>query len=397
MKGRNIYLVVFGVGAAVMGCKKTYAPKVVANDTNLLVVEGVIDPGIDSTFIKLSHTVKLSEKTSIKPETGAKVTVEGDGVSYNLTEISNGTYATAGLNLNRTKKYHLKIHTSNGQEYLSDDVEVKVTPPIDSLDYKIEGEGLHLYSATHDPTNKTRYYRWDYQETWRFNSIYESGYKVAKDTVIPRVLPQDDIYRCYGSYQASAILLGSTVKSDQDILTNNPVTQITRGTERLSIRYSIKLNQYALTREAYAFWENMKKNTEQLGSIFDALPSEIGGNIHNTADAKIPVIGFVSISTTQSKRIYINRTDLPSTPEWRNQYPYEGCGTSTAVYESILGNTVRAYIIDIQEINYPIAAIIRKNPRTGLDEIAGFTYSTRGCVDCTLRGSPHRPAFWTDN
>jgi hypothetical protein len=389
------YIICLVLFLTAWSCRKLYQPVVAATDTKILVVEGVIDPGADSTFIKLSHTVKLTEKTSTQPESGATVTVEGEGATYRLTEISSGTYASAGLNLNSAKKYHIKIHTTAGQDYLSDDVEVKITPPIDSLTYQVEADGLHVYSAAHDPANNTRYYRWDYNETWRFNSMYESRVKVDKDTVIPRVLPQDDIYRCYGSYQASTILLGSTVKLTNDVLTRNPVTQILPGSERLSIRYSIKLNQYALTKEAYAFWENLKKNTEQLGSIFDALPSELSGNIHNTSNANIPVVGFISISTVQSKRIYINRTDLPATPEWRNIYPYEGCGIGRGLYADAGNiNTVLVYIIE--SVNYPITTITQISPKTGKDEIIGFTFSSRGCVDCTLRGTPKRPAFWTD-
>jgi hypothetical protein len=388
-----VFLVLF---LTALSCRKQYLPSVVAKDVSILVVEGVIDPGADSTVIKLSHTVELSAKTTVKPETGATVTVEGEGAVYPLTELAGGTYATAGLNLNSAKKYHLKIHTANGQEYLSDDVEVKITPPIDSVTYKAEADGLHIYSATHDVSDNTRYYRWDYNETWRFNSMYESLYKVGKDTVLPRQFPQDDIYRCYGSYQASTVSLGSTAKLDHDVLTQNPITQVAPGSEQLSIRYSIKVNQYALTKEAYGFWENLKKNTEQLGSIFDALPSELRGNIHNTGNPDLPVIGFVSISTVQSKRIYINREQLPFTPQWRNVYPYDGCGVGRGLYKDAGGiNTVLVNIIE--SVNYPISVISQNDPVTGKEEVVGFTFSSRGCVDCTLRGRPTKPAFWTDN
>jgi hypothetical protein len=397
MDKRALMLMILDMAVAITACRKPYLPPAIAASTSLLVVEGVIVPGADSTIIRLSHTVKLSEKTSSQPETGATVTVEGNGASYNLMEISNGTYAATNLSLNAANKYRLKIRTASGQEYQSDEMEVKVTPPIDSLAYKIEADGLHIYSAAHDATNNTRYYRWDYQETWRYNSLFESKYKVGRDTVIPREYPADEIYKCYGSYQASTILLGSTVKLAQDIVTQNPITQIAPGTERLSMRYSIKLNQYALTKEAYAFWENLKKNTEQLGSIFDALPSEISGNVHNLSNPATPVIGYVSISTVSSKRIYIDRTELPFTPEWRDVYPYDGCKSDYGLYVDPRFNninTVKGNIIE--SINFPIDAMTVPNPRTKTDSITGFSYASRPCVDCTLRGSPKRPAFWAD-
>jgi hypothetical protein len=376
MKVKGIYLIFPFMFFTAMSCKKPYTPTAVTSGADLLVVEGIINAGADSTFIRLSHTVKLSEKTSAKPETGANVTVEGEGVTYRLSEMSNGTYVSAGLNLNSAKQYHLKIHTANGQDYVSDDVEVKITPPIDSLNYKAETDGLHIYSATHDPSNNTRYYRWDYQENWRFNSLFLSEFKVLGDTIVERLFPQDDISQCYSSARASTIVINTSARSSEDIITQNPITQIVPTSEKISIRYSILLRQYALTKNGYAFWENIKKNTEKLGSIFDALPSEIAGNIHNTANPQIPVIGYISISTVTTKRLYVNNSELPATPEWRTQYPYPGCAIRIPE-----GNEIQESVIDGNGLSVPIKA---------------KTYTARACADCTIRGTLNKPAFWRD-
>lgn len=360
-----------------LGCRKLYLPQVDAVDNGLLVVEGVIVPGADSTFIRLSHTVKLSEKTSSQPETGATVTVEGNGATYNLQEISSGTYASAGLSLDAAKTYRLKIHTAGGQDYLSDEMEVKITPPIDSISYKVKGDTLDFYSAAHDPSGKTQYYRWDYQENWRFNAAFLSEFKVFGDTIIEREFPQDDIYKCYSSSKSSTIILNTSVRTSQDIISQNPITQIPAGSEKISIRYSMLLRQYALSKAAYAFWENLKKNTEQLGSIFDALPSEISGNIHNVANPQTPVIGYISISTTASKRVYVDRSEMPFTPAWRTVYAFEGC--SIRIPE---GNEIQESVIDGNGVNIPIKA---------------NNYTSRQCADCTIRGTLLKPAFWTDN
>jgi len=64
--------------------------------------------------------------------------------------------------------------------------------------------------------------------------------------------------------------------------------------------YSIEVTQYALTPEAFTYWELLKKNTEQLGSIFDASPSSSLTNIA-AINSKDLVIGYVSVSTTTKK------------------------------------------------------------------------------------------------
>src|SRR4051812_2223550 len=114
MKYKLRFLVLLLAIAAVMmyGCRKTYNPPVITAFANILVVEGDISSGSDSTIIKLSHTVKISSKTVLNPESNAQVAVESDQNSlYPLTEIKPGIYASAGLNLDKTHKYRLSIRT----------------------------------------------------------------------------------------------------------------------------------------------------------------------------------------------------------------------------------------------------------------------------------------------
>src|SRR6202000_1905639 len=188
----------------IAGCKKPFNPPISSTSNNYLVVEGVINSGSDSTFIKLSRTVKLSGKTTANPELGATVTVESDqNTSYPLTETGKGFYSSASLNLNNSHKYRLEIKTSNGKQYLSDYVDVVNSPPIDSINYDTKGTlsvpGLNIYANTHDASNKVRYFRWDYQETWIIHSAFLSAFKSNGDTVLGRDLTNDNINVCWRS------------------------------------------------------------------------------------------------------------------------------------------------------------------------------------------------------
>ena len=162
-------------------CKKPYAPPVVASGPSVLVVEGTINTGADSTIIHLTHTIPVSSPagTQSPPELNATVTVESDAnATYMLSEMGNGYYASAGLNLSPANKYKLKIVTTGNKIYESDFVPVKNSPPIDSLSYQIQTKGLQLNVSTHDPSNNTRYYRWEYNETWIIHSKYASVLKL---------------------------------------------------------------------------------------------------------------------------------------------------------------------------------------------------------------------------
>src|SRR6202035_1342987 len=91
-----------------------------------------------------------------------------------------------------------------------------------------------------------------------------------------------------------------------------PVEFIEAGSEKLSVEYSILVDQYALTQGAYQFLQEMKMNAEETGSIFDPQPSELNGNIHCLTNPAEEVIGYLSISSVQSSRIFISNSDLPS-------------------------------------------------------------------------------------
>lgn len=205
-----------------VGCKKPYNPPAIAAPGSYLVVEGVINPGSDSTIIKLSHTVKLSNITALNPVNGANVAVESDQNNlYPLTAGKGGTYFSAGLNLGISKKYRLRIKTADNQQYLSDFVAVKNSPPVDSVTYRVKNNGIEVYVNAHDPSNSTRYYRWDYIETWRFHSNWASFWKSNGDTVLLRDQVNDQIYNCWRSDTSSTITVGSSAKLATDVIAAN--------------------------------------------------------------------------------------------------------------------------------------------------------------------------------
>jgi hypothetical protein len=129
---------------ATYGCRKAYSPRAIISSANYLVVEGMINTGQDSTVFKLSRTARINASTTIIPENGAQVTIEGkNNASYPLTELSTGRYGSATLGLDSTQQYRVRIKTADGKEYLSDMVQSRATPPIDSI-------GFNMVAKRHD-------------------------------------------------------------------------------------------------------------------------------------------------------------------------------------------------------------------------------------------------------
>lgn len=394
-----------------MSCRKPYVPPAISAPNSYLVVEGIVDAGSDSTFIKLSRTVKLSGKTTLNPVVNATVAVQGDqNVSYPLTYLNNGIYYFAGLNLDNNHKYRVYIKTSDGKQYVSDYEPVLNSPPIDSLTFdaagSIGGPGMNVYVNTHDPSNKVQYFRWDYDETWEFNTAFESYFKSNGDTVLDRDIINDNIYYCWRSDTSSTLVLGTTVKLSKSVISHSLITSIPSGSEKVGLDYSILVRQYALTSDAYNFYTNLKKNTEQLGSIFDAQPSEISGNIHCVNDPTEPVIGYISVGSIASVRLFVKKYQLPF---WIiNPSPYTGCQLApdpanpnkgaccffhAVEPDGAIVNQVNLYInYNYTHLTDPLIPVNIIEP-PGQPPL-GYTAAERECVDCTLRGTNKKPSYW---
>jgi hypothetical protein len=374
--------IVFGV----MACKKAYNPTI-ATSSSILVIEGFINTGNDTTIIKLTRTLLVSSGNGQKLETKAVVTVEDDqNKTYTLTEATGGKYQAPPLGLSNDRSYRLRVKTTDGLIYLSDFEKPKISPAIDSVGYKVTDNGVDIYANTHDANKASMYYRWEYEETWRFHSKFQSLYISDGKAIVSR--PADmDIYNCFGNDISHNVIINSTASLQQDVVYQTPITTLPSESEKVETRYSILVKQYALSKTAYAFWTNLKKNTETLGSIFDAQPSQIPGNIHCISNAAQPVIGYISAGTFTQKRIFIDNSVLPK--NWLPKYPYD-CEMDSLYYSAPFTgeNQVKNYLINQPHIQIPVQPLIT------VGGIIGFFGGTYECADCTIRGRKQQPAFW---
>ncbi len=375
-------LLLFLFVLVIAGCKEKFISPAPAVITGYLVVEGIVNNEGGTTNIKLSRTTSLNDIANIQ-ESGAQVKLEDNNNSfYALFENSNGNYTIDNLHLDTSLKYRLSIKTSNNEDYLSDFVKIKKNPPIDSISWERGYDGVTIHSNTHDPLNKTLYYQWEYEETWEFHSRYSASVVYVTSPPpnsqnIGVVEGHPDIYKCWQYNASSNILLGSSAKLAQDII-HLPLLNIPPASIKLSVLYSVLVKQYVWSKEGYEFLERMKKNTESVGSVFDAQPSELNGNIHCTSNPGQPVIGFFNICTIQQQRIFIRNAELPG---W-GYVP--GCGIEIEIENNP------------DSIAKKASGLLPTSPRTTgpFGSVLTFYAAPEECVDCTKRGTNVKPTYW---
>jgi len=367
-----------------LACKQRFDPPVTTPPNGYLVIDGIINSGNGPTNIRLSRAISLSDTSRVKYERNAQVRVEGENnTSFTLPETAQGLYSAASLPLAAGVKYRLYVRTTDGKEYNSDYTSAIKTPPIDNIRWE-QPSDLTFFINTHDPQNKTRYYRWEWEETWEFHSAYTTTLKYLRnsfgeitgiDYLYPNMNYDTNNYVCWKTEFSTNLLIGSSAKLAKDSI-DLPIHFIPFASEKVSQLYSILVRQYALSKAGYEFLQKMKKNTEQTGTLFDAQPSELKGNLHSKNNPNEIVIGYVEVCDMQEMRIFVKPTDLQG---WNYR---SGCMEQKVPNNA---DSIRAY-------SYLHPTNVAELSPTG--DILSYYASGTPCVLCTTKGVHFKPSFW---
>jgi hypothetical protein len=361
------------------GCIDPYFPPDLKSSEAFLVVDGFIDVTTKST-IKLSRTQSLNTEEAIILESGASVWIEDKtGNKIFLSEESAGTYVLPAQSFS-SLEYNLNIVTKDTKKYASDFVPIVKSPPIDSVSWELfSGEGIQIYVNTHNTESPEGFYRWTFEETWAYTSAYQSTYVFNPSTKTVSVR-SNNIYNCWASDNSNDIIIESTKRLSENIVSEFPLKYITNTSEELRYKYSILVNQYAITEEAFKYWQQQKKNTEDLGTLFGPLPTQITGNFRCVSNPAEPILGYFHMGSLSSKRIFISFEQLPTPPFYNTGY--SNCDLGSVLNE------------DLERFSGPFTLVGGIPSQTG-PGVIGYSYSSQFCVDCTLRGgTTTKPDFW---
>jgi hypothetical protein len=386
LTAKKIVILLFSA-ALFYGCRDRYFANYTMPDTGYLVVSGFISNGETPTEIRLSRTTRLTETPSEIMEKDAIVSVQSDANEhYPLQEVSEGVYIASYIQIDPKKKYRIAIR-AKGKQYESAYTIVQQTPDIDSISWQQASNGIDFSVHTHDESNASRYYQWMFEDTWEIQSrylptlqyLYDGqnritgvGYKFADERA------DTTMRRCWATGRSRTTLLGSTEKLTKDVI-SAPVHFVQAGSEKMQVVYSLLVKQYKLSSEAYNFRQMMKKNSEQLGSVFDPQPSLLRGNIRCVSNPAETVIGFIEVTQQKEKRIILKREELKS---WDYM---------DLCYQLVIANNPDS-IAKYGAALVP-TTVDSVHPKTL--EIRRYAAAPPQCVDCRLNNATTtKPAFW---
>ena len=413
MKSRLRISIVF-FALVLYSCIDPYTPNL-SEYVSLLVVDGLITNSDISNTVRLSRTFQ-QQNSSPSMVSDATVYITDDTEnSFNLANKGNGIYKTDSLEFKGIpgRTYVLHVITNDGDEYESDPCVMLPVPEIDSIYFQKNQQlfnngtqaedGITIYLDSQEGTDQ--YYRWSYDETWKFKVPYPKEFDYIK---IPGQ-PDNPVFRPvkdkkefgWKSNQSGEILIRSITVGQSEKILKQPVSFIaTDQTDRLLVQYSVLVKQYSISKEEYDFWNNLKQVNESGSDIFAKQPYSVISNIHSVKKSNTRVLGYFQVSAVSEKRKYILYRDVALMNLHFYSYPCRTWQYSPIDFETMCTDCPRKTWDDVMwYLTIASDYIFIKPLYLGQVQSGGLSalvFTRLECSTCEVSGTSEKPSFWID-
>ncbi|MBC8344153.1 MAG: DUF4249 domain-containing protein, partial [Bacteroidetes bacterium] len=304
-------------------CIKAFDPEIKGLDAKKYVVMGRITDNDSLQKVNVSLTSPVG-KPAYVPVTGCIIKLMDDkGNEFPMMDMNDGNY-TAVVDpafVVPGVSFCLELVNPEGDSIVSTFDQISACPEIDSvyflrkdLEGNIPGEftlGIQFYLDLDASLSDSRYYLWEAYETFENHAEYplEWYYDGSVHHVVP---PDYSMMVCWQTLRKSNIFTLSTDKLTENKYHMYPLHYVNNKTSRLKYGYSLLIKQFAISEEAYIFWNQMRINSSQKGGLYEKQPLAVKGNLFNLNHPEKEVLGFFSASSLRQKRIFVH--DVPDLP-----------------------------------------------------------------------------------
>ncbi len=360
-----------------ISCIEEYWPEITRYH-NLLVVDGIITNSPGPYTIKLSYSSPVNDP-EFTPASNAEVqVVDNKGNIYAFRETQAGIYLSENFTAEAGEKYKLEINFPGGKAYATRFYELHPSPPIDSITTEIATKattdpnydkiGYQFYVSTHDPENKQLYYLWRLSETYEYHASLIAEYYFA-GAIFKNLHPFEN-YFCWKTQDIDEYFVYDASHLKQLNLTQIPLHYVSTESKRLSVKYSPLVKQYAINKEAYIFYSNIKEQQTKDGNLYSKQPFYVKGNVKCISNPDEKVLGFFLVAGEFKKRSFYSRPAVP--------FYYPVCEADPERMKFIYQTPKEAWPVYIAITN---------------DGVLGAAASA--CFDCrTFGGTITKPDFW---
>lgn len=288
-------------------------------DLGTLVVDGAITTNSGPYKLRLSRSDVLGKRV-FQGVTNAVITAFDDtGLNEPYKEIGDGLYELPGLILKGQvgRSYYITISLPNGGSYQSIPEEIFPSVAIDRVRYDVE-----IRPVTIDQNKRVdRAVLNVYCESSLLDdpSTVYLRYKVDHSFLVSELLcsPLQPLQNCYVSrnVQMNGITLldGSRLGEGAQVSREVASVEVDHAFGEAAVFY---VRQQSLSIRSYDYWFSINQIINNVGSVFDAPPAGVVGNIIGGSDQE-EVLGFFGAYDETAVSLRISRGDLPE--EYRQQ------------------------------------------------------------------------------
>jgi hypothetical protein len=313
-----IYLILGAIMLFFTACIERYYPEEDELRTGTLVINAHLTNVPGEQVVEISRSAPLINP-SFDPVSGCLAEVIREDGELRIFSESDPGYYRADLDasfLEIGQAYMLHVITPDGQEYESAFDKLRPVPAIDSLYYEVEFRdfnsesdtvsGIRFFCDFTYDDQAYEYIRWDLTETYEFHNPDMTGFILDVDFRMKELSDTANYKVCYITNELSTIHSMSLATLDFGIYIRKPFTFVPniQQAQKLHHKYSLLVKQYSLGEEAFHYWNELKKTSQEQGWLFDRQPALLKSNIHNVNDESEIILGFFSMSSMEQRRAF---------------------------------------------------------------------------------------------
>ncbi|MBP4139110.1 DUF4249 domain-containing protein [Flavobacterium geliluteum] len=387
--------------ASILGCTTPYAYQNNGFE-DVVVIEATLTNEYKTQEVKISRTYSLEENFPQFESQAVVYITDNLGNKYEFDQNTASYTSITPFQALPDREYQLHILTKNGRTYESS-IEKLTTPNqissvVPTAVTKNGILGVEITVNSSDPTNTSKYYRYEYDETYKVVApMWHPNEAIPAGNVVTLRKRTTEARTCYSNQKSEEILLTNTNNISEDIVSNFPIKFISSKDPIIKNRYSILVKQYVQSLTAHTYYETLKEISNNGNVLSQTQPGFLYGNIKSIDSPGEKVIGFFDVSSYSEKRLFFNFTDLfqgvlpPSYPYYCPapipdsdiaEYYFNNC-YSTNPNSTCQGPTIVQLIESRIKVYYPT-----EGPLYILYPIE--------CGDCTSFSSNIKPSFWID-
>lgn len=350
-----------------------------------LVIEATLTNELKYHQITLSRTYTFEDYEPTY-ESGAVIKIEAsNNNTYNFTETGYGVYTSnAMFKAEPNVDYTLNIETQDGKAYKSQNTQLTNVTAIDNVYAELavndDGEeGIGLYVDSFDATNSTKYYGYEFEETYKIVAPFWTPDDLILNSsgsfsVVPRAQEEQT---CYQTIASKGRMLTDTNLLEEDRVSKFLLTFIPSDDIRLNTRYSIAVKQYVQSSESYNYLRVLEEFSSSQSVLSQIQPGFLSSNIFAVNNENEKVLGFFEVSSVSEKRIFFDRSEV-----LESDYPW-----ICTIFDPPADELRTLVRLDRVTLVYekPIG-----------EDGGPYDVVTRICGDCTMSGSNIKPDFWVD-